>query len=307
MPLMKIRVHALAAVVLVVLAGAIVPPGVRAQSATLPAASRAFDAASVRPSNGSAQGRVNLGIQVDGSQVHIVGLQLRDLLRLAYNVKPYQIVGPKELDGSRFDVAATLPAGATPEQVPQMLQSMLASRFDLKVHRDMHEFSVYALVQEDGGRFHLKPTVAAAELPDPRRALANLAANGSEQGVALNLGNGSGYSFANNQFQVTRLSMAVFAYSLSRFMDRPVIDATGLKDGYDFTLALTPEDYRLMLIRAAVNSGVLLPPQALALLEGASPASLYTSLHNIGLKLVSREAPLERIVVDHVSAVPAPN
>jgi uncharacterized protein (TIGR03435 family) len=46
----------------------------------------------------------------------------------------------------RFDVVATLPAGATPAQVPEMLQSLLAERFGLKIHKEKKGFPVYALV-----------------------------------------------------------------------------------------------------------------------------------------------------------------
>lgn len=275
-----------------------------AAQAPAPAPPLAFDVVSVKPAATDPTG-VQIGIQMDGAQVHLRSLQLRDLLRMAYNVKTYQIAGPDTLDGARYDIAATLPAGATREQVPQMLQSMLVSQFQLKFHRDKHGFPVYALVR--GDNFKLKPSVPAAELPDLAKAPVNAAAQGGTQGVTLNLGNGSGYSFGDGQFQVSRLSFAVFADSLARFMDRPVIDATGLKDGYDFTLALTPADYRLMLIRAGVNSGVILPPRALALLEGASPTSLYTSLAKLGIRLVSRNAPLDRLVIDHISATPTPN
>ena len=43
--------------------------------------------------------------------------------------------------------------------------------------------------------------------------------------------------------------MAAFADTLARFVDRPVVDLTDLKGSYDFTLDITAEDYRAMLIR----------------------------------------------------------
>ena len=61
--------------------------------------------------------------------------------------------------------------------------------------------------------------------------------------------------------------MTVFSDTLARFMDRPVVDMTGLKAHYDITLNFTQEDYTAMLIRSAITAGVVLPPQALRALE----------------------------------------
>src|SRR5579863_4905075 len=102
-----------------------------------------FEVASVKPSKGAAE-RVAVGVHVDGAQVHIADFTLRDYIRVAYRVKLYQVTGPEDL-AERFNVDAKLPEGATREQVPEMLQALLASRFELKTHRESKEFPVYAL------------------------------------------------------------------------------------------------------------------------------------------------------------------
>ena len=61
-----------------------------------------------------------------------------------------------------------------------------------------------------------------------------------------------------------------------------------------------------MTIRSAIAAGVVLPPQALQLLD-VSGDSLFTALQTQGLKLEPRKAPLEVLVVDHVSRVPTDN
>jgi uncharacterized protein (TIGR03435 family) len=91
---------------------------------------------------------------------------------------------------------------------------------------------------------------------------------------------------------------------LTRFLDRPVVDMTNLKGSYDLTLDLTPEDRMVMLIRSAVAAGVVLPPQALALLDTGSNASLNDALRKIGLTLVARRAPLEVLVIDEMQKIP---
>ncbi len=101
--------------------------------------------------------------------------------------------------------------------------------------------------------------------------------------------------------------MAVLADSLTRYMDRPVVDVTGLTGKYDLTLQLTPQDYMAMLIRSAVGVGVSLPPEALKYLEGASDESLFSAMEALGLDLQPRKAPLEMLVVDQISKAPTAN
>jgi uncharacterized protein (TIGR03435 family) len=94
---------------------------------------------------------------------------------------------------------------------------------------------------------------------------------------------------------------------LTRFNDKPVVDMTGLTGTYDISLTFSPEDYQAMLIRSAIYAGVTLPPQALRALEGVSGDTLFAALQTVGLKLESRKAPLEVLVVDSVSKTPTEN
>jgi len=101
--------------------------------------------------------------------------------------------------------------------------------------------------------------------------------------------------------------MVAFADTLARFVDRPVVDFTDLKGTYDFTVSFTPEDFRAMMIRAAINAGVTLPPEALRLLEGVSDEGLFAAVQTLGLKLESRKAPLEVLVIDSIRKTPTEN
>jgi uncharacterized protein (TIGR03435 family) len=123
----------------------------------------------------------------------------------------------------------------------------------------------------------------------------------------VNLGRGSSYTFSSNRFEATKLGMAMFAANLERFVDRPIVDMTELTGTYNFSLEVTEEDYRAMLLDTAVAAGVVLPPQALEMMDAASLGSLFSALEKIGLKLDARKAPLEMLVVDEVRKAPTAN
>jgi uncharacterized protein (TIGR03435 family) len=270
-----------------------------------PSAGPSFDVASIRPAQqpGAA---VNLGLRIDGAQFRAT-LALKDFIRMAYRVKFYQVSGPDWLASEWFDIAATVPAGSTQGQVPEMLQSLLAERFRMRLHRDKKEFPVYALEVGKGGpkMQESPPDVNAAN--SEQEGGVNVGVSGSGQGVSVSLGRGSSYSLANNRFEAKKLTMASLADSMERFVDRPIVDMTGLKGHYDFALELTEDDYRAMLIHAAVSAGVVLPPQALRLLDNGEPSSLFSAVEKLGLKLEGRKAPLDLLVIDEMRKEPTEN
>lgn len=263
-----------------------------------------FEVASIRPSTAPAGGTGRAGVQIDGSQVRCVFFSLRDYISMAYQMRIYQITGPDWLPSERFDVAAKIPAESPRDKIPAMLQALLAERFQMKAHRDKKEFSVYALVQ---GRNPLKLKETAEEDPAGAQEPIQVVGGGSANGVGVDFGKGSSVSFGNNKLEGKKITMASFVETLWRFMDRPVVDETGLKGRYDFSMEVTPEDYQAMLIHAAVNAGVVLPPQALRVLDTPNGDSLVRGLDVLGLKLESKKAMLDVLVVDRVSRTPTEN
>src|ERR1039458_5970133 len=96
------------------------------------------------------------------------GGSLKRLILTAYKLKPYQVSGPDWMDSVRFDILSKIPEGGTKDQVPEMLQALLAERFKLTAHRETKEQPVYGLVVgKDGPK--LKPSVPDAARPDRRR------------------------------------------------------------------------------------------------------------------------------------------
>jgi|SRR5579871_596802 len=263
-----------------------------------------FEVASVKLADPAIQHGVKLGLQVDGAQVRFRGMAFDDLVRSAYRLKLYQIAGPDWMLGQRFDIVAKVPEGANGDQVPDMLKALLEDRFQLKTHREQRDLAVWALrVLPGGAKLHEVPDDPAdAAAPGARE----VAAEGGPGGVNVSYGPGSYFRFANHKIEGRKLSMRNFVEILGRFVDRPLIDETGLTGRYDLDVDLTDEDYNAMMIRAAISAGMQLPPQALQALDAGS-GSLSPALKPLGLKMESRKAPVDMLVVDSALKTPAEN
>jgi len=247
-------------------------------------------------------------VHIDGAQVRVAALTLRDYLGIAYRMKVAMISGPDWTASERFDISATLPAGSKTDQLPEMFQALLADRFHLKLHKEQKEFPVYALLVGKGPlKLKETPPDPDADKDEPKGTV-NVAAGGSAAGVSVKLGHGSSWSFVPNRFEAKKLTMEQFAANLERFADRPIVDTTGLKGQYDLGFDINPEDYRPMLIRSAIYAGVVLSPQALRLAERSSGGdALSDALQQVGLKLESRKAPLDVLVIDDGLKAPTAN
>ena len=289
-----------------VICGAILAVAGAAFAQTAPARVE-FEVASIKPA-APLPGDGVTGLHIDGAQVRATFLALTDYIRWAYKLKHYQISGPEWLGTERFDLTAKLPAGASKEQVGEMVQALLADRFRMKTHRDTKEFPVLGMVVAKGG---LKMTESPLD-PEPEgregaKGAVNVTASGTPGGTSVNLGRGASFSVGNNRIEGKKMTMAQFAELLARFTDRPVVDMTELKGSYDFALEFSPEDFRAMMIRAAIAAGRALPPEAMKLLELGNGDSLANAMQALGLKLEQRKAPIEVLVVDHILKMPTEN
>src|SRR3569833_297552 len=161
-------------------------------------------------------------MRVDNFRVSLAGVRLSQIVQMAYGVPQRQVVGPDWLS-EMFDVEAKLPAGATKDDVPGMLQAMLADRFDMVAHHDSRKEPVYLMtVMKTGPRFQ-------------------------ESKGEDSLPRGCTFSFHH---VCHKTSMATIASLVSPppgasglnpgLPDRVVIDATGLTGDYDFTMDYAP-------------------------------------------------------------------
>ena len=154
-----------------------------------------------------------------GSRVTATAVTLLDLITSAYGVRYEQIAGgPGWMKTSHYDIVAKAEGEAplTKEESRQMMQALLAERFQLKIHRETREVPVYALVVGKNGP-KLKETSAGA--PGDNFVLS---------------------SRAGMHMEATRGTMEQLARQLSATAGRPVINKTGLTGYYAYQLDWTP-------------------------------------------------------------------
>ena len=107
-----------------------------------------FDSVSVKPF--VPQDDDSAPVREPGSMVYS-NVSLKLLITAAYSVRPDQISGPAWLDTERYDIVGKPPAGATKDQVPAMLQHLLADRFRINVQVEERQRPGYALVASKDG------------------------------------------------------------------------------------------------------------------------------------------------------------
>ncbi len=256
----------------------------------------AFEVASIKP-NHSGTGNVMLRIE-PGGRLSASNVTLKILLQTAYGVKDSQISGaPGWFDSDHFDVEAKpedAPAAGQPklgrddreEQMKLMLQTLLADRFKLTLHHDTKELPLYALVvAKNGPKFHaaaVAPGDSAPPPPGPSGAPPGAPA--MRHGIMMN---------GRGELTMTGATLERFADILSRQVGRLVVDKTGLKGEYDFTLKWTPDEGQ-----GTMRGG---PPGVAAPPPEASGPTIFTALQEqLGLKLETQKGPVDTIVIDHV-------
>jgi uncharacterized protein (TIGR03435 family) len=291
----------------------------------------AFEVASVKPAGGLdpaaiMAGKMRIGMKVDAARVEIGMLSIADLIRIAYKVKSYQVQGPEWMTAERFNISAKLPDGAKEDQVPEMLQALLAERFKLTIHRQSKDQNVYALVVAKGGP-KLKPAEPepATPKPEPTGGTSLNTLNGTVrmsgdiQGKGMVVSGGPG----GNQTKVTmnggmmhmensKMPISGFVEMLARFVDKPVVDQTELKGDYQIAIDLSREDMmniaRASGMMTAMGAGGGAPDAARPAESAGDPSSsVFISVQQLGLKLEPRKSPIDLIVVDHVEKVPTEN
>lgn len=243
-----------------------------------------FEVASVKlashPSSayeeGFRKGRASQGIIVQGNRVTITDHSLKDLVRLAYRVKPYQVTGEKWMETEKYEVAAILPAGASASDGPEMLRTLLAGRFHLTVRRESNELAVYALLLGKGG-----PKMKAAVTGGPAQAPPNTKQMvQAEQSAGMGMVAGDGVRHVRGK----EYTIGALADRLTGMLDRPMLDLTGLDGKYDIDLTFAPGD------------GSDLAP------------SLFAALRDqLGLRVEARKSPMTIIVIEHADKTPMEN
>jgi uncharacterized protein (TIGR03435 family) len=174
----------------------------------------AFEVASIKLALPPTRGRESVRTSVSVGGLNYTNVSLSDLIGKAYGLQRPQISGPAWLDTERFDIVARIPAGVHRDQVPRMLQTLLADRFHLQSHIEEKQLPIYVLVAAKNGP-KLQKAKSASGLGG---ALGNLRAHA----------NGA-------------VSMSQLADYLSLRLGRPVRDQTTLEGAYVIVLDWTPD------------------------------------------------------------------
>jgi uncharacterized protein (TIGR03435 family) len=281
-----------------------------------------FEVASIKKAeplnvNSVMSGGMNLGMTIDNAIVNVKSLSLAELIRYAYQVKTFQISGPEWLGSDRFSIVAKMPPGATREQVPEMMKALLADRFKLTFHRESKDQSVYALtVMKTGLKLtESAPDDAAPSSTGPAAPLAPAPTDGGAQirvGVTSDTSGNIASASVNGsmkmiprengmRIQCTKMNTTGMMELLGRFVERPVIDDTGLKSRYDFDLDVGLQDMLSLAKAAGINVPVM--PQA----ADVGGSVVFTAIQQYGLKLEPRKAAIDMLMIDRVEKTPTDN
>jgi bla regulator protein BlaR1 len=237
----------------------------------------AFEAATVRP-NTSGETRRQIEV-LPGGRFNAINMTLWQILSIAYPIdgrfrdEINLTGGPGWINSDRFDIVAkaegspgldTNKPGSTVtdvdrdavERIRLMLRRFLAERFKLRMHHEARQLPIYELVMAK---------TASLLGPELRKAAGNC---GRDCGSIRRIG--------PDKVVGTDVSMGSLAHSMSDWVQRTVVDKTGLTGPMDFTLTWAP--------------------------EGAtdSPASsIFTAVQEqLGLKLEPARGPVDVLVVD---------
>jgi uncharacterized protein (TIGR03435 family) len=235
----------------------------------------AFDVASVTPAKG--QRTSGYSHQITPTSLTMLHVSMGHCLRLAYDIHTAcELVGPAWLDPpteSEYDVIAKVDRPVTEDQIKAMLRTLLAARFQLRVHCESRDLPVYALVTTRPSPA-LRPSTKGDQ---PKQ------------------------KFGDKPYQMLfeHWSMSQLALQLGPpWTARPVIDRTNLEGSFDFEL-----DTSRYVLDQDTGKPILDYRGAIDM----ESALLRALPEQLGLALKPQRSPYDVLVVDHVEKIPSAN
>ncbi|HEY1303873.1 MAG TPA: TIGR03435 family protein [Vicinamibacterales bacterium] len=252
-------------------------------------ASDTFDVASVKPntSDHPATARFPLGpgdAFVAGGLFSATNQPLIAYLRFAFKLGQGDLPGlPRWIYDERFDIEARAPGNPTKDQMRLMMQSLLAERFNLKMHRETQTKPILVLnvVKEGKTGPHLRRHEPPESCNEPPAWLPPIRCGS----IGPNAANAPGLARLVGR-QVTMARVAEFLMNPVTGIDRPVVDRTGLAGNFDFSVEWSP----------APESATPRDTQ----IEDTSSTFLQAVREQLGLKLDRATGPVSVTVVDHI-------
>lgn len=248
-----------------------------------------FDAASVKPVEWQGGSVV---MNADAGRIDYRQFGIKALIWVAYQVTLPQIVWPAWMandNGGFYDITATFPTGTPEDQQHLMLQGLLAERFKMVVHREFQNAKVYALVVSSRGLKILK-----SENPPDAKTL-TISVRTGKDGFHLNDRLPNAPESAPYGITVSKL----VKYFNNGYLDRVMVDKTGLEGYYDINLFIPPE--------VDAGGGSSPDPDGRPPAAPSAPAYFDALEKQLGLQVVNQTAPIEMLVIDHLERVPTEN
>ena len=205
-----------------------------------------------------------------------------------------------------------------------MLQNLLIGRFKMSVHREPMELSRYELVIAPGGvKFNeAKDDDAEPAPPEPPR-VPPATDRGLPFGFPKIVTDKDGYPILGrpgwqntngraryDEPQGTTQGMLTL---LNMWMDKPVVDGTGLKGKYEITMywvtdGQAPPAMMQAMAQARANAGLASAGQdSTPEVRPSGPTLLRALQDQLGLRLEPKKGPVEFLVVDHIEKLPTVN
>jgi len=260
-----------------------------------------FEVASVKPSASTAWGSMRGGPGTEEpGQLTMTNVSLFQVIVRAYDVKAYQVKGPDWLSSKKYDIIAKVPANATKQECNRMLQTLLADRYHLSLHREAKDLAGYELTIAKGGSkleaSSDRAALGAQSSSEPSSSEPGRDANGFPQlahpGIAMMEGvrGKAVVSFLTARAQ----PVSSLVDLLGKEFRLPIADRTGLTGTFDFHLEYAPE----------APGAVPLEPSA----DLADAPNLITAVQQqLGLRLSPAKIAVDILVVDRADQVPTEN
>jgi uncharacterized protein (TIGR03435 family) len=232
-------------------------------------APQAFEVASIKSSKLSGEGSRRERIEATPGSLIMANVRFATAMRWAYHVQDVQINGPGWINDERFDIVAKAATPAPESALRLMLQSLLADRFKLSLHRQTREMTAYVVVVAKEGHKLKESVTEGPPSYTPKGVMGAVA---------------------------ERADLDEMMAMASQLLHTPIVNLTGLKGRYDFSL-----DFSEYLPELAAKRESPMTPEDLI------PIAASAMQKQLGLKLESRKTPVEILVIDRVDKIPAEN
>jgi len=249
----------------------------------IPPAPTEFEVAMVKPTDPDSKQPPGGGIQ-PGGRVDAHGVTLMNMITLAWDIRPDMVVGPKWLDTDRFDVVAKAPntgpesgKSAGPpidvETLRTMLRALIVERFKMVSHREDQPVNAYVFVASKEAKLKKADSSNRSECKK---------VSGPPSNPSLT------QSYACTNTTMAQLAEQIQTWAPA-YLDRPVVDSTGLSEAWDFVLSWSPK-------ALIANAGGGDPSGGLTIFEAVDK--------QLGLKLVSQKHTMSVLVIDRLEQKP---